>query len=85
LGPGATLALLASLVSGALRLVSPTEADLARASELMIAAAEHRPRLADAILVATAERLGVRRIATFERRPLAVLRVTGGSRIDLEP
>jgi predicted nucleic acid-binding protein len=51
----------------------------------MTEAAEHRPRLADAVLVATAERLGVRRIGTFERRPLAVLRPRGGRAFDLEP
>jgi predicted nucleic acid-binding protein len=85
LGAGATIALVESVVAGAVRLVPPTEADLARASALMSAAAEHRPRLADAVLIATAERMGVRRIATFERRPLAVLRAVGGPRIDLEP
>jgi predicted nucleic acid-binding protein len=84
LGPAATLALVESIVNGAIRVVGPTEDDLARAAALMTAAAEHRPRLADAALVATAERLGVRRVATFERRPIAVLR--GGRRgIDLEP
>lgn len=85
LGAGATLALVASVVSGSVRLVAPTEVDLARAAELMAATAEQRPRLVDAVLIATAERLGVRRIATFERRPLAVLRSPGGPRIDLEP
>ena len=43
------------------------------AASLLEAAREHRPRLADAVLVAIAERLGVRRIATFDRRPIARL------------
>jgi hypothetical protein len=84
LGPMATLALIEAIVSGAIRVVGPTEEDLSRAAVLMAEAEEHRPRLVDAVLVGTAERLGVRRLATFERRPIAVLR---GSRrgLDLEP
>jgi hypothetical protein len=88
LGLPASLALVASVTSGALRVVPPTEGDLERAAALMTAAAEHRPRLSDALLVAAAERLGIRRVATFDRRPLAVL-VPRGARgerlIDLEP
>ncbi len=84
LGMRATLALLASIASGAIRVVPPSDADLARAAELLAASAEHRPRLVDAALVATAERLGVRRVGSFERRPLAVLR-SGGRAFDLEP
>jgi hypothetical protein len=88
LGPAAARALLASLTSGAVRVVAPSEADLERAAALLEAAAEHRPRLSDALLVAAAERLGVRRIATFDRRPLAVLAPRGprGERLlDFEP
>ena len=47
------------------------DGDLTRAVVLMREAAEHRPQLADALLVATAERLGIRRVASFDRRPLA--------------
>jgi predicted nucleic acid-binding protein len=65
--------------------VAPTDADLARAGELLTEAAEHRPRLADAVLVATAERLDVRRIATFDRRPIAVFRPRHVRAFDLEP
>ena len=72
LGVAATLAVVAAITDGAIRVVAPTDADLRRAAELLTEAAEHRPRLADAILVASAERLGVTRIATFDRRPLAV-------------
>ena len=85
LGPEASRALVASVVSGAIRVVAPTTADLARAAELLAEAAEHRPRLADALLVATAERLGVRRVATFDRRPLAVLRPRHLRALDFEP
>jgi hypothetical protein len=85
LGVGATLALVRSITGGAIRLVAPSEADLARAVELLEAVAEHRPRLADALLVAAAERLGVHRIATFDRRPIAVFRPRQLRGFDLEP
>jgi predicted nucleic acid-binding protein len=88
LGPAAALALVASCTSGAIRVVAPTNGDLERAAALLRAAAEHRPRLSDALLVAAAERLGVRRVGTFDRRPLAVLLPRGprGERLlDLEP
>jgi Predicted nucleic acid-binding protein, contains PIN domain len=85
LGVAASLALVRSVTGGAIRLVAPTEADLARATELLDAAAEHRPRLADALLVAAAERLGVHRIATFDRRPIAVFRPRHVRAFDLEP
>jgi predicted nucleic acid-binding protein len=88
LGLAASLALLASITSGAVRIVAPTEADVERAAALLQAAAEHAPRLADALLIVAAQRLGVRRVVTFDRRPLAVLMPRGprGERlIDLEP
>ncbi len=88
LGARATLALLDAIRGGAIRVVAPTHADLERAAALIERLAEHRPSLADAVLVATAERLGIRRVATFDRRPLAVLTPRGprGERLlDLEP
>jgi predicted nucleic acid-binding protein len=85
LGPAATLAVLESLASGAVRLVAPTDADLLRAAALLGEAAEHRPRLAEALLVATAERLGVHRVATFDRRSIAVFRPRHVKALDLEP
>jgi predicted nucleic acid-binding protein len=88
LGAAASLALVASCTSGAIRVVAPTDGDLERAAGLLRSAAEHRPRLSDALLVAAAERLGVRRVGTFDRRPLAVLVPRGprGERLlDLEP
>jgi predicted nucleic acid-binding protein len=85
LGVTATLALVRSIAGGAIRLVAPSEADLGRAIELLEAAAEHRPRLADALLVAAAERLGVHRIGTFDRRPIAVFRPRHVRAFVLEP
>jgi uncharacterized protein len=85
LGMEASLAVVASIVSGAIRLVAPTEDDLRRAAELLTESAEHRPRLSEAVLVATAERLGIRRVATFDRRPIAVFRPRHIRAFDLEP
>jgi predicted nucleic acid-binding protein len=85
LGASASLAVLDSLIAGAIRLVAPAPDDLRRAAELMSEATEHRPRLADALLVATAERLGIRRVAAFDRRPLAVFRPRHVRSLDFEP
>jgi predicted nucleic acid-binding protein len=85
LGADATRAVLDSVIAGSIRLVAPTPDDLARAAELMAEAAEHRPRLADALLVATAERLSIRRVASFDRRPLAVFRPRHTRTLDFEP
>lgn len=85
LGAAASLAVVESVVAGSIRLVTPTPEDLRRAIELMGQAAEHRPRLADALLVATAERLGIRRVAAFDRRPLAVFRPRHMRSLDFEP
>jgi hypothetical protein len=85
LGAPATEAVLQAVVSDAIRLVPPTTEDLVRATELMREAAEHRPRLSDALLVAAAERLGIRRVAAFDRRPLAVFQPRHVRSLDFEP
>jgi len=61
------------------------QADFARAAELLREATEYRPRLTDAVLVATAERLGVTRVAAFDRRPIAIFRPRHVRALDLEP
>lgn len=73
LGLTAALALVRTIGAGGIRVVPPIEADFARAVELMEGAADARPRLVDALLVAAAERLHVRRVASFDRRPIALL------------
>lgn len=85
LGVAATEAVLQALIADAIRLVPPTPEDLVRATTLMREAAEHRPRLADALLVAAAERLGIRRVAAFDRRPLAVFRPRHVRALEFEP
>jgi predicted nucleic acid-binding protein len=85
LGAEASLAVVDAIVEGVIRLVSPSVEDLVRAVDLLREAAEHRPRLADAVLVAMAERLDVRRVVTFDRRPIAVFRPRHVRSLDLEP
>lgn len=85
LGAVATFAVLQAIADGSVRLVPPTAADLLRAAGLLEEAREHAPRLADAVLVATAERLDVRRVATFDRRPIAIFRPRHVRALDLEP
>ena len=85
LGAPATEAVVQALVGDAIRLVPPTRDDLARAIALMRETAEHGPRLADALLVATAERLRIRRVAAFDRRPLAVFRPRHVRALEFEP
>ena len=85
LGATATLAVVDTVVRGAIRLVAATPTDLARAAVLMSEAAEHRPRLTEAALVAIAERLDIRRIGTFDRRPIAIFKPRHVRSFDLEP
>jgi uncharacterized protein len=85
LGLRATLALLKSISDGAVKVVAPTAADLERAAELMRETTEYRPRLTDAVLVATAERLGVTRVAVFDRPPIAIFRPKHVRTLELEP
>lgn len=85
LGLRATFSLLDTIASGAIKVVSPTSADLIRAAELMRQTTEYRPRLTDAVLVATAERLGVTRVAVFDRPPIAIFRPRHVRSLDLEP
>jgi predicted nucleic acid-binding protein len=85
LGLRASFALLRSIASGAVKVVAPTTADIVRATELMRETTEHRPRLTDAVLVATAERLGVTRVAVFDRRPIAIFRPKHVRALNLEP
>ena len=81
----ATLSILEAIASGAIRVVAPTQADFARAAELLREATEYRPRLTDAVLVATAERLRITRVVAFDRRPIAIFRPRHLRAFELEP
>jgi predicted nucleic acid-binding protein len=84
LGPAAADAFLAALDSGAIDLVAPGRADLARARVLR-STSDPRLPLPDVVNVAIVERLGMRCIATFDRSPYSVLRPHGRVRFGLEP
>ena len=85
LGVAATEAVLQAVVADAIRLVPPTTEDLVRATALMREAAEHRPRLADALLVGSGVGLGILLVVSFDRRPLAVFLPRHVRTLDFEP
>lgn len=85
LGVGASDALLEAIEAGTIDVLAPTRADLSRARALRTDAADARVSLADAVAVAMAQRLGTRRIGTFDRRPYSILRALAGAPFDIEP
>ena len=85
LGRQAAEALLEAIETGTVTLLSPTREDLSRARALRAEASDARISLSDAVGVAMAMRLGVRRIGTFDRRPYSILRSLAKAGFDLEP
>ena len=75
-GPGATAEaqFLESLAAGELDLVPTVPLDLARMAELVRKYADLPLGAVDASVVAIAERLGIREIATLDRRHFSVVR-----------
>ena len=86
LGVAATEAVLQAVVADAIRLVPPTTEDLVRATALMREAAEHRPRLADALLAAGGLRGGPRAVTGLRGVGLIRkgVRLTGPARLGSE-
>lgn len=74
LGPRAEAALFASIVDGNLRVENLIGDDWTRIGELVVTYADLGLGGTDASLVALAERLGVTRIATLNRRHFSVVR-----------
>jgi len=66
------------MASGEFDVVDPRSADLVRAAALVDEYADLRLGLVDATLVAVAERLGVRTVATFDWRHFGVVRPRHG-------
>ena len=73
-GAAAEAQFLRSFATGALELAELTAADLARMAELVVQYADLGLGGTDASLVALAERLGIERIATLDRRHFTVVR-----------
>jgi len=73
-GVGAEARFLQSLAAGELDLVPTVPSDLARMAELVTVYADLPLGAVDASVVAIAERLGIREIATLDRRDFTVVR-----------
>ena len=85
LGIDAELDFLASLESGAFLVEPPTQADVARIRELVEQYRDLDLGLADAAVVATAERLRVRTILTVDERDFRAVRHRDGTAFTLWP
>ncbi len=85
LGIDAELSFLAGIRSGAFVVEPFTSSDLVRCSELIADYRDLDLGLADASVVATAERLDVNRILTVDQRDFRVVRPRGFGRLVLLP
>ena len=83
LGPRQEGRFVESVAKGEIAVEPLTRADLTRAAAIL----QKEPALGfvDASMVAMAERLGVRRIATTDRRHFGPIRLAGGVRLELLP
>ena len=85
LGRRAEAAFIAQLVDGVFLREAVTDADLARASDIIATFVDHDVGLTDATLLAVAERLHTRRILSLDHRHLAVFRDRRGQALELVP
>jgi len=85
LGLGAELDLLDDILEGAFTLEPFTAADVRRSRELIDRYSTLNIGLADAAVMATAERLGIRRILTVDERHFRVVRSADGKPFQLLP
>lgn len=85
LGVDAELSFIDNLISGAFRLETPTAGDIVRVRELVAKYRDLDLGLADASVVATAERLGERRILTVDERDFRAVVPRGGQTFTLLP
>jgi predicted nucleic acid-binding protein len=85
LGATAEARLLEGIVNGSLSVEPFTVADAARCRELLAKYEDLDLGLADASVVATAERLGVLRILSVDERDFRPIRTTGGKALTLVP
>ena len=84
-GPQAWADFVDDVVTGAYRVIHPSEGDLARAAELELAYADLRLGLVDATVIALCERLGETRVATLDHRHFAVVRPRHCTHLTLLP
>ena len=83
--PGAFAAIVADVASGALDTHDLDRASLVRAGELLETYRDQRLGLVDAAVIATAERLGERRVATLDHRHFSVVRPAHVDALELVP
>jgi predicted nucleic acid-binding protein len=85
LGPRAEADFTRHLAASDWRLEPLTDADLGRVVELLDRYADARLGMVDASIVATAERLGVRRLYTLDRRHFGPIRPAHAAAFELLP
>jgi len=85
LGPGALVALLADIETGAYRVVDLVMADYARVREVCDRYADADIGFVDAAVLAITERLGERKLATLDRRHFGLLRPRHCDALELLP
>lgn len=85
LGAAAEARFLAQLADGDLRLEAVTASDLLRMSQLVATYGDLPLGAVDASVVATAERLGIARVATLDRRHFSVVRPVHVEAFELLP
>lgn len=85
LTPGALVALLADIESGAYRVVDLQPADYTRVRELCDRYADADIGFVDAAVLATVERLGEPKLATLDRRHFGLLRPRHRDALELLP
>jgi len=73
------------VLAGDMRIESPTRADMHRASEILQEYADARVDFVDATIVALAERLGIVRVLTFDRRHFTLFRPRHCTHFELLP
>jgi predicted nucleic acid-binding protein len=78
-------AFLRSLTSDRFTVLGPTDADLARAADLVVTYADLPLGGTGAMVVAAAERLGVTKVATLDHRHFTVVRPNHVEAFDLVP
>ncbi len=84
-GPGAFNGLLQDIARGAYQVLDPTSADLLRVAALLDRYVDQRLGFVDAVVLASVERLGERRLATLDHRHFAVLRPRHVKALELLP
>jgi predicted nucleic acid-binding protein len=85
LGPHVAIAAIEAVTTGEFRLESITGADLPRILGLMRQYADSNIGFVDASVVAVAERLGIRKILTLDRRHFGVIRPRHCPALDILP